>query len=222
VVNTLIILANVVIFLFESAMSNQGLERFVFAYGLIPARFWQWGGLIEWVTIFSSMFLHGGWAHLLSNMLALYIFGDNVEDRMGGGRYLIFYLLGGVAAALVHAWTNAASTVPTIGASGAIAAVLGAYIVLYPRARVITLIPFLFFFFPILEVPAVVYLGVWFLSQILNGAFALVDTTYQQGGVAWWAHIGGFVFGLVLIKFFTLGRSRSRQREFYRDQYSPW
>jgi membrane associated rhomboid family serine protease len=130
VVNTFIIVVNVLVFLVEAAMSNAELERFIFAFGLIPARFWQVGGLSEWATIFSSMFLHGGWAHLISNMLALYIFGDNVEDRVGHGRYLIFYLLGGVTAALAHAITNTGSPIPTVGASGAIAAILGAYVVL--------------------------------------------------------------------------------------------
>jgi membrane associated rhomboid family serine protease len=223
VINTLIIVANVLIFLFETSMSDQSLQRFIFAFGLIPARFWQWNGPVEWMTVFTSMFLHGGWAHLLSNMLALYIFGDNVEDRVGHGRYLIFYLLGGTVAAVTHAFSNPASPIPTVGASGAIAAVLGAYILLYPRARVITLILLpIFILFPIIEIPAILYLGIWFVSQVLNGAFALTNATFQEGGVAWWAHIGGFVYGLLLIKLFTLGRQSPKRRDFYPDQYSPW
>ncbi len=170
------------------------------------------------------MFLHGGWAHLFSNMLALYIFGDNVEDRMGHGRYLVFYLVGGVLASLTHAWAYSASPLPTVGASGAIAAVLGAYLLLYPRAKVVTLIPFpFFFFFPIFEIPVIFYLGVWFLSQLLNGAFALTGDMFQSGGVAWWAHIGGFIVGVILVKLFAARRPPSRYRyDYRRDEHRLW
>jgi membrane associated rhomboid family serine protease len=161
-VNILLILLNVVIFLFEVSLGPRALDRLILTYGLVPAHFWATKGVAEWLPIFTSMFLHGGWLHIISNMLALYIFGDNVEDRLGHWRYLTFYLLGGTLAALAHLLAYRTSEVPTIGASGAIAAVLGAYLVLYPRARVLTLIP-IFIIFPIIEVPAVVFLGFWFL-----------------------------------------------------------
>ncbi len=217
VVNTVLILLNVLVFFFETSLGPVTLNRFVLAYGLVPARFWAGTDASRWLPLFSSMFLHGSWFHLLSNMLALYIFGDNVEDRMGHLRYLIFYLLGGVLAGLAHLWAYPVSPVPTVGASGAIAAVLGAYFVLYPLARVITLIP-IFFFVQVVEIPAVFYLGFWFLSQLLNGTFALTVKTFQGGGVAWWAHIGGFLAGIVLVRLFV----RRRRRRFYPDEYYPW
>jgi membrane associated rhomboid family serine protease len=223
-VNTAIIMANVLIFLFQISMGPGALQRFVYGFGLVPAEFFALEGPGRWLPIFSSMFLHGGWLHLISNILALYIFGDNVEDRMGHGRYLIFYLLGGVIAGLAHAWTNAASGIPTVGASGAIAAVLGAYLVLFPRARVVTLIPLpIFLFFPLIEIPALLYLGFWFFSQLFNGAFALAADTFQGGGVAWWAHIGGFVAGLILGRLFAAHRPPPPPPRLYRrDEYSPW
>jgi membrane associated rhomboid family serine protease len=216
-VNTTFIVINVLIFFFEASLGPRSLDRFFYAFGLVPARFWMGGDLGRWVPIFSSMFLHGGWLHLISNMLALYIFGDNVEDRMGHLRYLIFYLLGGTLAGLAHLWAYSESQVPTVGASGAIAAVLGAYLVLYPRARIITLIP-IFFFIQIVEIPAPFYLVFWFLLQLLNGTLALSSDMFQQGGVAWWAHIGGFIAGIVLVMFFA----RRRQRRDYLDEYYPW
>lgn len=227
-VNTTFIILNVLVFLFEVTLSPSAQERFIFTFGLVPRNFWLADGLARWLSVFTSMFLHGGWWHLISNMLALYIFGDNVEDRMGHSRYFIFYLLGGVLAGLTHAWAYPTSTVPTVGASGAIAAVLGAYLVLYPMARVITLIPIpLFFYFPLFEIPAIIYLGFWFLSQLFNGAFALAVDTFQGGGVAWWAHIGGFVAGIVLVRFFTIYRAPPRHRlrrneYYYPDEYYPW
>lgn len=164
------------------------------------------------------MFMHGGWFHLFSNMLALYIFGDNVEDSMGSQRYLIFYLLCGVAAALTHVFFNPNSPIPTVGASGALSGVLAAYLLFYPSARVITLIPI--FFLPwLVEIPAVVYLGLWFISQLANGLFSILIDVQAMGGVAWWAHIGGFVAGLVLAPLF---RQRRYVRRYYRDQYYPW
>ena len=216
VVNTFLILLNVLIFLFEASLGPRALDRFVFTFGMVPARFWLSVGLARWLPLFSSMFLHGSWFHLLSNMLALYIFGDNVEDRMGHFRYLVFYLLGGTLAGLAHLWAYPLSRVPTVGASGAIAAVLGAYLVLYPMARVITLVP-VFFFVQIVEIPALFYLGLWFLSQLLNGTFALAVNTFQGGGVAWWAHIGGFLSGMALVGVFA-----RRRRSYYPDEYYPW
>ena len=157
------------------------------------------------LTLLSSMFVHGGWMHLLGNMLYLYIFGDNVEDRIGHGAYLVFYLLCGAGSALVQVYAQQSSTAPLIGASGAISGVLGAYFLLYPRARVLTLIP-LFVFFPVVEVSAFFFLGFWFLLQFLQGALASGGGDAAAGGVAWWAHAGGFVTGAVLLPVFLLYR----------------
>ncbi len=217
IVNTLLIILNVVVFFLEASLGSRTLNRLIFTFGLVPVRFWAGTGLNRWLPIFTSMFLHGSWLHVISNMLALYIFGDNVEDRMGSLRYLVFYFLGGTLGALAHLWAYPTSQLPTVGASGAIAAVLGAYLVLYPRARVITLVPLLLFF-PIIEIPAIVYLGFWFLVQLLSGTSAVAANTFQGGGVAWWAHIGGFLAGMLLVWLFA---SR-RQRRYYRDEYSPW
>jgi membrane associated rhomboid family serine protease len=164
------------------------------------------------------MFMHGGWWHLISNMLALYIFGDNVEDRLGSFRYLLFYLFGGLAASAAHLVAYRGSPIPTVGASGAIAAVLGAYLVLYPQARVVTLVP-IFYFIRIVEIPALIYLGFWFISQLFNGFLALAAAAdvMQAGGVAWWAHIGGFVFGLVIIRLISPRPPRT-----YADEYRTW
>ena len=219
VINITLIIVNVLIFFYEVSLGPSALEQFISTYGLVPARFWPGEGPAQWLPLFTSIFLHGGWLHLLSNMLALYIFGDNIEDRLGHGRYLIFYLAGGLIAGATHLLIYPSSPVPTIGASGAIAAVLGAYIVLYPHARVLTLIllPF-FFIFPIVEIPAIFYLGFWFLSQILNGLFTLGTDTFQGGGVAWWAHIGGFLAGLIIIWIFA----PRRPQPYHRDEYYPW
>lgn len=168
-----------------------------------------------WLTLLTCIFLHGGWLHFLGNMWILYIFGDNVEDRFGHLGYLIFYLLGGVAASLTHLFTNSDSPVPTLGASGAIAGVMGAYLRLYPRARVHTLIPVLFFYH-LVDLPAPIFLGVWFLLQLFQGTLAIGST--QGGGVAWWAHIGGFAAGFVVASFLA-GRRVSRPRvEVYYNQ----
>ena len=155
-----------------------------------------------WITVFTSMFMHGSLLHLGGNMLFLWIFGGNIEDSMGRGRFVVFYLLGGVAALLAQVAIDPDATVPTVGASGAIAAVLGGYAVLYPRARVVTLI-FIIIIFTIIELPALVVLGLWFLLQVLYGASDLAQPLAGSGGVAYFAHIGGFVFGLVLIKLFA-------------------
>jgi membrane associated rhomboid family serine protease len=155
-----------------------------------------------WLTLFTSMFLHGGILHLAGNMLFLWIFGNNIEDSMGRGRFALFYVLGGLAALFGQTLINPDATAPTVGASGAIAAVLGAYALLYPRARVITLI-FIIIFFTIVELPALVVLGLWFLIQVFYGASELGQPVGGSGGVAYFAHIGGFLFGLLLIKLFA-------------------
>jgi membrane associated rhomboid family serine protease len=219
-VNWLLIGLNLFAFIIETGLGPRGLQQFVWALGVVPARFLSGPGLREVGTIFTSMFLHGGWFHLISNMWALYLFGDNVEDRMGHGRYLAFYLLTGATASLTHILFNPASQMPTVGASGAISGVLGAYLVLFPTARVVTLVP-LFLLPWFVEIPALVYLGMWFLSQLFNGLFALATAgaigTY--GGVAWWAHVGGFVAGLLLVKLFE---QRRAYRAWYADEYWPW
>ncbi|MBC7251490.1 MAG: rhomboid family intramembrane serine protease [Anaerolineae bacterium] len=219
IVNWLIILANIVVFLFEASLGPRQLEVFIHLCGAVPRQFLADPGLVQVAKLFTSMFLHGGWAHLISNVWALYIFGDNVEDRMGHWRYLLFYLLSGVIAALTHIFLTPTSTVPMIGASGAISGVLGAYLVLFPTSRVITLVP-LFFVPWFVEIPALFYLGFWFVSQLFNGLFALAVSgpvgTY--GGVAWWAHVGGFAAGLLLVGLFA----RRRVRRFYPDEYWAW
>jgi membrane associated rhomboid family serine protease len=201
VVNTTIIIINIVVFVLELSKGDQ-LRQFIFTYGLVPARYTvpsistYFTSGQQVFSFLSFMFIHGGFLHLLGNMWSLYIFGDNVEDRLGSFRYLLFYLLCGFASGLAHLAVNLHSQVPTIGASGAIAGVMGAYMISYPRSRILTLIP-IFIFFPLVEVPAVFFLGVWFIFQFLNAA-----STPGQGGIAWWAHIGGFIFGIIFLRLF--------------------
>ena len=199
-----IIGVNVLVFLYQM-MQGENIERFIYMYGLVPARYsvpevashFSFGEQV--FALFSFMFLHGGFLHILGNMWFLHIFGDNVEDRMGSTRFLLFYLLCGWASGFAHLWSNWASTVPTIGASGAIAGVMGAYLILFPKARIITLIPI--FFIPyFIEIPAVVFLGIWFFFQFF---YASLSGPEGGGGIAWWAHIGGFVFGMIAVKLFS-------------------
>ncbi len=218
VVNLLLIGANLLVFLYELSLTPSGLDRLIANYGLIPARIhWnQFGTLYPLVT---NMFLHAGWLHILGNMWFLFIFGDNVEDRMGPMRYLLFYFLGGIAASTMQVVVDPSSQIPAIGASGAIAAVLGAYFVYFPRARVITLV-FIFILPWIIEIPALIYLGIWFALQFFPGVLSLATSAgTAAGGVAWWAHIGGFLFGLILAMPFALRRRPSR---WYPDEYRPW
>lgn len=198
-VNWMLIILNGMLFYYELKMGKAGLNRFIHDWGLVPFQLTS-NYAEEWVTIFTSMFLHGGWFHILSNMWILAIFGNNVEYRMGGGRYLIFYLLSGTAAALMQAWFSPASDMPMIGASGAIAGVLGAYLILFPQARIASLVPILFIF-TIVEIPAVIFLGFWFISQLFSGWLALQGA--DTSGVAWWAHIGGFIFGMLAVGLFA-------------------
>jgi len=199
VMNWLLIVANALVFFYELGLSDGQLERFIGSYALVPARI-EDAPITFGITIFSSMFLHAGWFHVLSNMWVLFIFGDNVEDRMGALPYLVFYLLSGLAAGLLQTTLTPGSSVPVLGASGAIAGVLGAYIFLFPRARVVTLVP-IFFFISLIEVPAIIFLGFWFFSQLFSGLASIGAQAAQ--GVAWWAHIGGFAVGLVLCSFFS-------------------
>jgi len=198
-INVLLIAANVLVFLYELRLGPSALENFIFTWGLVPARLTS-DAATAWITIFTAMFMHGGWFHLLSNMWFLHIFGDNVEARMGGIRYLIFYLLSGVAAVLLQTYIQPTSQVPMIGASGAIAGVLGAYLVSFPRSRIASLVPILFIF-TIVEVPAVIFLVFWFVTQVYSGLFAMQGAS--ASGIAWWAHIGGFIFGLIMVVFFA-------------------
>ena len=212
-VNYALILMNLLAFFYQLALGSH-LEQFLYTWGVVPAKFFapfsygQPGITDRLFPLFSSMFLHGGWLHFLGNMLYLYIFGDNVEDRLGHARYFLFYLLCGVLAAAVHLLTNTGSRVPTIGASGAIAGVMGAYFFLFPYARVVTLI-FIFFFFDIIEIPAFFFLAFWFIFQFLSGSFAPAQDAIS-GGVAWWAHIGGFIAGILLLFAFGVRRTARR------------
>lgn len=226
-VNWLLIGANTVVFLFETSLPAHALNRLIQTYGLVPARLHLTTPIyliahpMLALPLFTHMFLHGGWFHILSNMWVLFIFGDNVEDRLGSGRYLLFYILGGLAAGLTQAFIDPTSQVPSIGASGAIAAVLGAYFLLYPRARVNTLI--LLIFIPwFVDIPAIVFLGFWFVSQLFSGIASLgLPASASVGGVAWFAHVGGFLFGLLCVKLFEAKRHPAYTRQFP-DEYWPW
>lgn len=208
---------NIAAFLWQVSLGAR-LEEALFDYAFIPARFWVTGNwLADMMTIVISMFLHGGLLHIGSNMLYLWIFGDNIEDRLGHGRFLVFYLACGFIATYAHAIFSPGSRIPAIGASGAIAGVLGAYLVLFPKARVLTLIP-IFIFITIRELPAVLLLGIWFVLQLFSGVGSLGVTDAQDmGGVAYFAHIGGFVAGLVLIVAF--GGLRGTRRK---EPPPPW
>ncbi|MBM4287611.1 MAG: rhomboid family intramembrane serine protease [Deltaproteobacteria bacterium] len=195
---------NVLIFFLQLA-TGPHLPQFIAAFGFIPARFFALldahpdKHLALYLPFLTTMFLHGGWLHLIANIWTLFIFGDNVEDRLGHFRYLLFYLACGVAGTLLHAYFMPSSWIPVVGASGAIAGVMGAYFLLFRHSKVLVFIPF-FFIAPIVEVPAYVFLGVWFLLQFFSGAFsALGARAAQGGGVAFWAHVGGFVAGVLLI-----------------------
>jgi hypothetical protein len=197
-----LIAANLLVFVVELRLGPH-IDEVIFYLGIIPARYTvpqitlQHAPSDLFLPFLASMFLHGGWLHLLGNMLFLFVFGRSMEDRYGHLRFLLIYLLGGLAGALVHILLNAGSRVPTIGASGAVAGILGAYFISYPRARITTLVPILFLFWTI-EVPALILLGYWFLIQFLTGFQMQAIETATAGGVAWWAHVGGFVAGLVL------------------------
>jgi membrane associated rhomboid family serine protease len=200
-VMVLIIVANVLVFIWELSLGAGQLDAAIQVFGFVPRRFFGWeqaGGasLDPWrfVPLVTANFLHGGWLHIIGNMWFLGVFGDNVEDRLGHFRFLLFYLLCGAASMLVQGAVLPTSAVPAIGASGAIAGVLGAYLVLYPGARVRTLV-FIF----LVDLPAVVFLGLWFLAQLLNGTASLSPGAgVAASGVAWWAHVGGFVVGMGL------------------------
>ena len=194
VVNYLLIAVNILVFIFM-LLAGPSQEALVYTFAMIPSNFLNGVGAGDVFDIFTSMFMHGGFAHIAGNMLYLWIFGDNVEDRLGHTKYLMFYLVGGVAASLAHLFTNPNSQIPTVGASGAIAAVLGAYLVLYPKSRIATFIP-IGYFLRLTMLPAAVVLGFWFVMQLFSGvlSFGAADV----GGVAFWAHVGGFAAGVVM------------------------
>ena len=201
IINILLILINVLVFVYQFFFLPQGPSFLIKTYGFVPHALHHTNmlsihsSLATAATLFSAMFIHGGWLHMLGNMLYLFIFGDNVEDRLGHLRYLVFYLLCGITAALVHAAIFPDSRVPSVGASGAIAGVLAAYMLCFPRARITTLI-IIFFFFRIVRIPAIILLGLWIVLQIISG---LTELTARAGGIAWFAHMGGFAAGLVLL-----------------------
>src|SRR2546428_468192 len=224
-----IIIVNALVFLAELNRSTCGLEEVFYSWGIVPCYFTGAChfrvrtpcGLLSvplhpsYFTLVSSMFLHGGWLHIIGNMWSLWIFGDNVEDRMGRIGFLCFYLLSGLTAGVLHIAFNASSRVPTVGASGAIAGVMGAYLLLFPYARVLTLVP-IFIFLQTIELPAVFFLGFWFLTNLLSGIGSLAAPT-GAGGVAWWAHIGGFLLGVLWALPLRRRETRRYQRYYYAD-----
>jgi membrane associated rhomboid family serine protease len=185
------IAANVLIFFYEVSMSTRDLNTFILRHGMVPDR-------LNYVTVLTSMFLHGGWLHLIGNMWFLWVYGRNVEDAMGSPRFLALYLLCGLAAAFAHILFNPYSRVPTVGASGAIAGVMGAYLIKFPHTRIITLVP-VFIFLTTLELPAVLVLLLWFAIQFFSGVGSIGHSQVSAGGIAWFAHVGGFVAGMLLI-----------------------
>jgi hypothetical protein len=209
-VTVTIIATNVLVFLYEVGL-GPSIERFLLVYGFVPARYLYlsqgetWNLPARFGPMLTSMFLHGGWFHLIGNMWTLWIFGDNVEDRLGKGRFLLYYVTCGIAAAYLHYLTGPTSGIPVVGASGAIAGIMGGYFVLFPRAQILTLLP-IFVFIQIVTVPAVVFLAFWFIAQLFNGLVA--SAARMGGGVAWWAHVGGFVAGALMIM--PLRRSQPR------------
>jgi membrane associated rhomboid family serine protease len=218
--NYTLIGVNIVVFLYQIGLPQGAQEAMAYVYGLVPARYGSpaWAMQVgldptNYLPFVTNTFMHGGWLHLILNMWTLWLFGGAVEDRMGSWRYLIFYLLCGLAGSIGHAWFNLDSTVPVVGASGAIAGVSGAYLRLFPWARIVILVPIVFIplFF---TVPAILYLGLWFALQVLQGTLAELAPT--AGGIAWWAHIGGFVVGFLLVHAFT--RSPRAYRPYYPDE----
>jgi membrane associated rhomboid family serine protease len=220
-INYLLIGLNTLIFLFELSLNPQVRQAFVYQFGVEPVRVLTALGLAQVhvpqasaVPLLTSMFLHASWLHLIGNMWVLWIFGDNIEDHLGHFPYLVFYLVSGLAASLLHILLNPNSTIPSVGASGAIAGVMGAYFLLFPSARVLTLVP-LIIFFTFIWLPAWIVLGYWFVLQFLSGAAtSIAYSSKTSGGIAFWAHVGGFVAGLLMIKLMPQ-RIRPRSRYTY-------
>ncbi|MBM4084103.1 MAG: rhomboid family intramembrane serine protease [Planctomycetes bacterium] len=221
-----IIILNVYVFLQELRLSPEQAELLILRKGLVPARVTACldAGRCDPATVLwpfiTCMFLHGGWLHILGNMWYLSIFGDNVEDRLGHFRYLVFYLLSGIAGSIAQIVAHPQSTLPMVGASGAIAGVLGAYAITYPFARVLTIVPIFLIIIRIWEIPAFIVLGFWFVMQLLNGQAALAQTAHTAGGVAWWAHIGGFVAGVALVLLLAPARRKVARRRRPSEAYA--
>ncbi len=219
----IIISINCLIFIFELMFSKEDLDLIFHLFGIIPAKYMMVEKLpldpFFYLPFLTSMFLHGGWFHLISNMWIMWIFADNVEDKMGSFRFLIFYLLCGLGAGWIHCLVYPLSTIPTVGASGAISGVLGAYMVMFPQARVITLFPILFFPF-FFALPAIVYILMWFFIQLFSGLGSLLSPA-DVGGVAWWAHIGGFVVGILIHRLFVIKRRLKIYDDNF-DYYCAW
>ncbi len=218
----MLILANAAVFWFELSLPEEVLNQIVQVFGIVPARYAELGlfpawrySLSRYLPLVTSLFLHSGWLHIIGNMWFLYLFGGSVEDRLGHARFLLFYLLCGISAGLAYVIFDVQSSVPSIGASGAIAGIMGSYILLFPTARILTLVPVIFIplFF---ELPAFFYLGLWFLLQVFSETFSYLSPGAGVG-VAWWAHIGGFAAGMILLFFF-----RKRKNEFRRRQPDEW
>lgn len=207
-VTIVLILVNIAVFLYE-VLLGENLDQFLMTWGVVPAYIADPANHpLAWLTLLTSTFLHGGWLHLIGNMIYLWTFGDNVEDRLGHAGYLVFYLAAGVLAGLAQVFASQGSTIPGVGASGAIAGVLGAYLVMYPQAPVRVLVPGLFLLH-MTRLPAIIVLGFWFLLQLLNGFLSLGTATMSTtGGTAWFAHIGGFVVGLLMGLLLRLRRRR--------------
>lgn len=194
-----IIIVNVLVFLHQVSLDPYELNHFISRYAIVPDRF-------QYIDLLTSMFMHGGWMHLIGNMWFLWIYGDNVEDVLGHGKYLLFYLACGAAAGLVHVMLGPYSRVPTLGASGAIAGVMGAYLIKFPHSKIITLVP-VFVFLTTMEIPALIMLLYWFVLQVFSGVGSIGYSNVSGGGVAWFAHVGGFIAGVILIVIL-----RTRQR----------
>src|SRR5580704_7483317 len=203
VVTTLLIVACALVFFFELSLDPYSRDYFINLYGIVPAR-------LRPITIFSSMFLHAGWLHIAGNMLCLWAFGKSLEDAMGHTKFLAFYLICGVAAGVAHVALNPYTTVPTVGASGAIAGVMGAYLIKFPRARIVTLI-FIFFFFTTVDIPAAFLLLYWFAIQFFSGVGSVGYSQASSGDVAWFAHIGGFLAGMGLVMIMAPRQPRYQQ-----------
>jgi membrane associated rhomboid family serine protease len=207
IVTASLIAVNTAVFLYQASLPDYANEAFVTRWGIVPDQ-------LSLITLVTSMFLHGGWLHIIGNMLFLWVFGRNVEDLAGGSRFFLLYMACGVAAAIVQVIMNPSSRLPTIGASGAIAGVMGAYLIKFPRSRILTL-TFIFFFVTTLEIPAALLLLFWIAIQFFNGIGSLASQDYTGGGVAWFAHVGGFLAGMLLIRLFP---DQRRWRSWHSDQ----
>jgi len=216
-INWAIIILNSLVFFYQVNLPGSQLDRFIQTFALVPSQITT--NPLTWYPFLTHMWLHGSLLHIIGNMWVLLIFGDNVEDKLGSGRYLLFYLMGGIAAGLLQYFFSSSTDVPALGASGAIAAIMGAYFVFYPRAKVVTFVP-IFFFGWFVRISSFVFISLWFLLQLFSGVSSLSAAAGTQvSGVAWWAHVGGFLFGLLMARPFCLGKC---QRQEYADEHYPW